>query len=304
MNFVLKLNEIQSKRIMTFYRDYQSTTNNQSVLFFAKTEFVSVSVYTSYKVMFQGTDSEKEYMMWCTMLGITSEETPSVKKVESKKVSSDYFLSSIGSDEVGTGDFFGPIVVCAAYIKESDIPFLKSLKIDDSKKITDDRIRVIGQQLKDKITYSMLALHNEKFNEMTKKGYNMNKLKAYLHNTAIISLTQKLGFKTPVILDQFAESKLYFSYLKSEKEVFKDIIFTTKAESKYASVAVGSIIARYAFLQYFDILSEESGYDLLKGASNKVDQLVAKIIKEKGINYLNKIAKTNFVTIDKAKALI
>lgn len=301
MNFVLKLNQLNSKKIMKFYRDYQTESNNQSVLFFAKTEFVSVTIYSSYKVMFQGMDAENEYKMWCTMLAIKEETKTEKKKIETH---TNYFLASIGSDEVGTGDFFGPIVVCAAYIKESDKDFLKGLKIDDSKKITDDRIRIIGEQLKDRISYSMLALHNDKFNEMTRKGYNMNKLKAYLHNSCIISLKKKINEETTVIVDQFAEAKLYFSYLKDEKNVYRDITFTTKAESKYASVAVGSIIARYAFLQFFDNLSEESGYNLLKGASKKVDELVALIIKEKGVGFLENIAKVNFKTVDKAKALI
>ena len=303
MNFVLQLNEKDSLRIIQFYRDYSTENNNKSALFFAKTDFFSVTIYSSYKVMFQGKDAEQEYKMWCHMLDIKEESKPPKKKVAKEKATN-YFLSSIGSDEVGTGDFFGPIVVCAAYIKESDIPFLQGLKIDDSKKITDERIRVIGEQLKDRIQYSMLALHNELFNDMTKKGYNMNKLKAYLHNSAIISLKKKIKEPTTVIVDQFAEAKLYFSYLKAERDVYRDILFTTKAESKYASVAVGSIIARYAFLQFFDNLIEDSGYPLPKGASHKVDQITAQIIKEKGQAYLHKIAKTNFKTVDKAKELL
>jgi len=252
--------------------------------------------------MFQGKDAEIEYNMWCTMLGINATKKE-VKKVD-KKSPSNYFFHSIGSDEVGTGDFFGPVVVCAAYLSGQHLDFVKGLKIDDSKKITDDRIRIIGEQLIDRIPYSMLALHNSKFNEMTKQGYNMNKLKAYLHNSAILQLTNKIKEKTTVIVDQFAEEKLYFNYLKNENKIYRDITFTTKAESKYASVAVASIIARYAFLQYFDKLSAQCGYDLLKGAGKKVDMLAATIIKERGESFLNSIAKTNFVTIEKAKRLL
>ena len=32
-----------------------------------------------------------------------------------------YFINSIGSDEVGTGDYFGPIIVCASYVNRKDI---------------------------------------------------------------------------------------------------------------------------------------------------------------------------------------
>ncbi len=300
MNYVLKLNEIEAKRVIKFYRDYQKETNNINVLFFAKTDLVSITVYKSYKVMFQGVDAVNEYNMWNVML---DKETVVTKEKTKDSNPNNYFVTSIGSDEVGTGDFFGPMVVCAAYITPDLVPFLKTLGIDDSKKITDEKIRVIGQQLKDKVTYSMLALHNDKFNEMFERGYNMNKLKAYLHNSAFLQLTKKAP-STTVVLDQFCSPELYFRYLNQEQTVFKDITFTTKAESKYASVAIGSIIARYAFLQYFDLMIEESGYPLLKGASHKVDKLTAQIIKEKGESFLRKYAKMNFVTLQKAKDLI
>jgi len=297
MNYVLELTKQESEKIIQFYRDYTTTTNNPHALFYAKTKDLSVTVYTSFKVMFQGKTAESEYQMWCDMLG---------HKVTSSlpKESSDYYTVSIGSDEVGTGDFFGPMVVCAAYVSNDAIDYIKTLHIDDSKKITDDKIRILGEQLTKKVPYSMVALHNEKFNELNQKGYNMNKLKAMLHNTAIVNLLDKIQVQPMVIVDQFAEASLYYRYLQSEPQVYRNITFTTKAESKYASVAIGSIIARYAFLQYFDELIHSSGYPLLKGASSKVDELTATIIKEKGEAYLRKIAKCNFITIQKAKDLL
>ena len=96
------------------------------------------------------------------------------------------------------------------------------------KKLTDQKILQIGEQIKDKVTFSLLTLHNDKFNDLFEKGFNMNKMKAYLHNKAIASLVNKLDHKPKVILDQFAEEKLYFNYLKDEGEIYRDITFTTK----------------------------------------------------------------------------
>ena len=59
-----------------------------------------------------------------------------------------YYSTSIGSDEVGTGDYFGPIVVTAAYVKKEDIPFLEELGVKDSKKMTDDKILEVVPKLK------------------------------------------------------------------------------------------------------------------------------------------------------------
>ncbi|MBN2604525.1 MAG: ribonuclease HIII [Bacilli bacterium] len=303
MNAVLNLDKNQIQRVIKFYQDYQAVSNNETVLFFAKTEFVSVSVYKSNKVMFQGLDAQEEYNMWTTIFNISKEETTSTKKVKSIK-SNDYYVQAIGSDEVGTGDFFGPITVCAVYFETRHLDFIKSLGIDDSKKLTDEKILRIGEQLKDKVLFSLLTLPNNKFNALTKKGYNMNKIKAYLHNQAILHLIEKCQHTPLVIMDQFAEKDLYFSYLKTEKKVFKDIIFETKAESAYACVAMASIIARYAFLKHFEQMVKESGYPLIKGASNKVDALTALIIKEKGESFLDKYAKMNFKTLEKAKELL
>ncbi len=298
MNFVLELKDKDIRRIIQFYQDYISESKNNSVKFFAKTEFVSITVYNSNKVMFQGSDAEAEYNMWNQMLGYKEIVIPVIPV---KQEYNDYFYASIGSDEVGTGDFFGPVTVCAAYLSRENINYVRGLGINDSKKLTDERILILGEQLKDKIPFSLLTLHNEKFNDLTKRGFNMNKIKAYLHNKAILNLTKKINKYPEVIVDQFAEEKLYFRYLMDEKQVYKNITFSTKAESKYASVAIASIIARYAFLQHFELLSRDAGYQLLKGASSMVDKVAARMIKDKGEAYLYHYAKINFKNFEKAK---
>ena len=75
----------------------------------------------------------------------------------------------------------------------------------------------------------------------------------------------------------------------------------TKAENHAIAVAAGSVIARASFLQEMRRLSHEIGIDLLKGASTKVDQLIARIIKEKGHTTLERIAKLHFKNTEKAE---
>ena len=38
-----------------------------------------------------------------------------------------------GSDEVGTGDYFGPVCVCASYVTQDNVDFLIKLGVRDSK---------------------------------------------------------------------------------------------------------------------------------------------------------------------------
>ena len=302
MKLVLELSNSDIKRICHFYQDYGVQSNSEHVLFMAKTDYVTVTVYTSNKVLFQGVDATEEYKMWVQMLGL---ELPKIdEKAHQPTFQYDFFETSIGSDEVGTGDFFGPITVCAVYLDETAKKLVKEFGIKDSKKLTDATILAIGEQIKDQITFSLLTLHNEKFNELFEQGFNMNKMKAYLHNKAILNLLAKLNTTPKVVVDQFAEPALYFRYLKDEQDVYRTITFVTKAEDKFASVALGSIIARYAFLKHFELLIETTGYDLPKGAGNKVDLIAAQIIKEKGESFLRTIAKVNFKTVEKAKNLI
>jgi ribonuclease HIII len=45
----------------------------------------------------------------------------------------------IGTDEVGNGSYFGGLAVVASFVRPEDHAFLKSLGVDDSKKMTDQK---------------------------------------------------------------------------------------------------------------------------------------------------------------------
>jgi ribonuclease HIII len=294
MNFVINIDSNNFNRVTTFYKDYQKPAPNEHIVFFAQTDLVTISLYKTGKLVFQGEDAEEEFNMWNTLLN-------NQKQVVFKKQSNfhNFYYSSIGSDEVGKGDVFGPIVICSAYLPQDHIETIKSLGIKDSKQLSDKTIMNIGEKLVQIIPHSVLILHNEKYNDLVKRGYNINKMIAYLHNRAIINVLKRINEKPEVILDQFAEERLYFRYLADEKNVYKNITFLTKAESKYASVAIASIIARYVFLIQFDRLSIECGYPLLKGAGKNVDIVLQKIVAEKGEAYLYSFAKMNFKNFTK-----
>ena len=94
----------------------------------------TITMYESGKVMFQGKSADVDATMWKEMDGI--ETTPKEKADDNKY----HNCSSVGSDEVGTGDYFGPIVVTATYVRLEDVKFLEDLGIRDSKKLTDEFI--------------------------------------------------------------------------------------------------------------------------------------------------------------------
>lgn len=256
-------------------------------LYQIKTSDCTITAYESGKVVFQG-DGADFYA-----------ETTNEKDIEKGKLCATY--PECGSDEVGTGDYFGPIVVCAACVEEKHLPFLKNLKIQDSKQIKDEEIKKIAPQLMETLTYSLLILENAKYNSIHETN-NMNAIKAKLHNQAFVHLLSKLNFScTNLIIDQFTPEKNYYRYLQEEATIIQKIHFETKAENKYLSVACGSIIARFTFLKAMDQLSEQYGFIFPKGAGTGVDYKGAEFVKQFGFDALRKVSKLHFKNTAKIK---
>lgn len=292
----LLLDKEALKKLGDFYRDCLVPPSSEYAILEAKGEDCRVIVYGredqegKHKVLFQGAKAEYE----ASIFGYQKEEEPVTPK-EKAPLSR---FPQIGSDEVGTGDFFGPVIVVASYVKASDIPYLKRLGVTDSKKIDDEKILEIGRRLINQIEYSSLSLDNEKYNEVHEKGLNMNAIKAKMHNAALRKL-YKNHPEAHVYIDEFASPKLYYSYLRDEGEVVRNVNFSTKGETKYLSVACASIIARYSFLRKMKALSAEIGEEIPLGAGEKVDEFAAELAKKKGLDEVRKIAKANFANFKK-----
>ncbi|QVK19446.1 ribonuclease HIII [Mycoplasmatota bacterium] len=291
------VNENTLNKIKSFYEDHLIPNNNKNALFIAKIDGCTITAYHTKKVLFQGKNSETEAAMW---EGIKNDK----KSVSTNQNQHSYYLDCIGSDEVGTGDYFGPVVVVSAFLDKDKLPLIKTLNIDDSKKLTDNDIMKIAPTLFKNIPYSLLVVHNEKYNEVMKqKDMNLNKLKAVLHKQAISNLLNKIKQQPPIIIDQFCSIEHFNKYI-NERNFTKGIHFHTKAESKYASVACASMMARYIFLQEMKKLSESLKTTLNKGASNQVDIQGKELVQKYGPDILNKVAKHHFKNTEKIKALI
>lgn len=209
------------------------------------------------------------------------------------------YEDQIGSDEVGTGDFLLPIIVVATMVRKKDIPLIEKYSITDSKSLNDEKIRKIGPIISKKFHFSKLTLTNEKYNEMIKKGYDINILKAKLHNRVLLNLKKEFEDINNVFIDQFVQEKTFFKYLKDEDETINNLTFKTKGETYYPSVALASVIARYSLLLYKDKLSEKYRIDIPLGAGKNVDLIAKKFIKEYGFDEFKKIAKLDFNNMNK-----
>lgn len=301
MNTVtLELNKEQMDIVLDFYEDFYIENNNPHAIARAKIDYCVITFFKSGKVVFQGENASYEASIWQDFNSRNNNNNNNNNDQENTIPSSYIITTHGGSDEVGTGDYFGPISVAATYVNNEDIKYLIELGVKDSKKLSDDKILEIAPKIISKIKYVQLCVDNNKYNELVTKGFNMNKIKAYLHNQALILLIRKNNLVNPrIIVDQFAEKDLYYSYLNGVNEVYRNIEFMTKAESISPAVAAASIIARYSFLKHWELIEKHYNITIPKGAGAAVDTFGQLFIKIHGIDEFKKICKYNFKNTEK-----
>ena len=313
MNYVFKIDESRLPELLEYYQSMEIKPTGPDIVKMFKSGDLTVSLYRTGKVLLQGADAQDEYLMWSELFGFAPAPEPTPETAEKAPRSSlgpapiehpaVYFTSAIGSDEVGTGDFFGPVVVCAAYVPKAKISLLESLKIRDSKKLTDDYIREVAPDLAKLVPHVLLITDPSKYNELVAQGYNMNKIKAYLHNHAIRKCLLKAdGVVEKVIVDEFCSPENYYDYLK-DVETYKKITFLTKGESAHLAVAAASVLARDAFLGRMDELNKTLKIRLPLGAGPAVDLIGKLVVLQHGIDFLPSVAKVNFKNMERIRDL-
>jgi ribonuclease HIII len=258
-------------------------------IFSAKSNQTTITAYNSMKVVFQGENADYEASIW------TNEAFT--------KPTSNYHEHIIGSDEVGKGDYFGPLIVCASFVDQDIIELAKGLGIKDSKKMTDSDILKIGEILSKKVCFSLLKVDNVLYNTLKEQGLNVNEILAKTHNKAILNLVKKLNQEPKAIVDEFASRKNYLKYLSND-DVYPHTTLVPKAEDKYLAVAISSILARYQFLNDIDVMSKKLGKKVLLGASSKVDQLAADLYLELGKDEFKNYVKISFKNTEKVLKLV
>lgn len=298
MTIVFKVSDNLKNKVIEYYKDLRKDKTPPYAIFQAQEADTTITLYESGKLMFQGVSADIDANIWIDLekklnnrvINIDGTETK-VKKTNTEELE----MSTIGSDEVGTGDFFGPIVVTATFVSTNDFEYLKGLGVRDSKKLNDEKILQIAPEIMKKIPYVTTILDNKTYNEKHNTNCNMNKLKAILHNKALYELKNKSNYNyAKVVVDEFCSKEKFYEYIKDVPEKVMHITFMTKAEDKVLSVACASIISRYIFLRKMDELSDTVHVPLPKGAGINVDKVASEINEQFGHDKLYEIAKMNF----------
>ena len=229
----------------------------------------------------------------------------------------------IGTDEAGKGDYFGPLVVAAVYVDADCREAFSDLGIADGKTLSNRRVRDLAELMRCHyernvvVVKRMPAEYNSLYNEFRKRGQNLNHLLASLHAEAMHTLATRVGAKH-VLVDRFSKDDLITQQLRQRVEeadrlqrrtslplqgglsrgvpLGMEIRQIPKAERDIA-VAAASVIARDAFLNAMDTLSEQYEICLPRGAYQVVEA-GREFIRLHGNNALRQVAKLHFNLTD------
>ncbi len=269
----------------------QQVDNNQYVVFKFKSPSNSVgTMYFSGKLVFQGKE----------------DFTPIISRLNSEVLSSaEDVVPHIGVDEVGKGDYFGPLVVVACFVTEEFVKKIEILGFKDSKKFSDGKITKLYNLVKDYPYYYPSIVFPKDYNEMILEYKNASLLLAKQHalviENALLDLKRKGVECEHVVIDQFSNAKSRVINELGPLAKQSNLIQIHKGESDIA-VAAASIIARGIFVEEWEKMDQKYNFHFPKGAFNVIDN--AKLfVSVHGADELYNVAKVSFKTTKKILSL-
>ena len=195
--------------------------------------------------------------------------------------------TTVGSDESGKGDYFGPLVVAAVRVTPEEAAKLSQGEVRDSKRVSDASALRLGGALRAHLPHAVVRLDPPEYNARHAAVGNLNPLLAELHAQAIHALAEP-GML--VVVDQFAREAEMERALAG---VDVRLVQRHRAE-ELPVVAAASLIAREEFLAALAELSEQEGVDLVKGAGEPVDRAARELVRLHGREALGRVAKLHF----------
>jgi ribonuclease HIII len=145
-------------------------------VFLARYPGLVVSLYNSGNIVLGGKDEllKREILFFIETNGGKIIEKP-------KKEAGPSFVgrTRIGTDEVGKGDYFGPLVVSGVLIDEEDEKKLKEIGVRDSKNLSDTTISDIAIKIRKilgRSNYEEIWIGPKKYNILQSKLKNVNKI--------------------------------------------------------------------------------------------------------------------------------
>ena len=205
----------------------------------------------------------------------------------------------MGVDESGKGDFFGPLVIAAAYTDPALAAAFRERNVRDSKTISSDRV---AEKMADDLRsllgrrFSLVVIGPRAYNRLYAQMGNVNRLLAWGHARAIENLLAEVPDCPRALSDQFGPKHRIETALRARAVKIK-LDQRHKAESDPA-VAAASVLARAGFLRGLRELGVNAGITLPKGAAACVQDAARQFIRKHGAAALGDVAKLHFKTTD------
>lgn len=253
--------------------------------FSVKGEGVVATLYTSGKLVVQGSEAE---LFTQRYLGRLPDAPPREQAL------ADATRPLVGADEAGKGDYFGPLCAAAVLLPPELRGELARLGVTDSKRLSDQTVARLAPVLEANLTHAVEVLDPPAYNAAWQRSRNVNEVLADLHAKAIARVA---GPGVAVLIDRFAAESVMAGRLRS---IGCELTQATRAEREPA-VAAASVLARNAFLEGLQRLSDEWAVDLQKGAGEPTDRAARRFVALHGLEKLEAVAKVHFKNTEKVR---
>ncbi len=294
-SFTYPLTPAQQKTLGRILRDgnYLPITVPHTVVA-VEADRCNVSLYKSGKCLIQGKGAE-DFVTFVLEPLVLQSVGLGYEDVLNPEISQPHF----GVDESGKGDFFGPLVIAAAYVDASLVEPMRKLDVKDSKKITSDKKALgLGRELRKLLgpRQTLVKIGPQAYNRLYAKMRNVNTLLAWGHARAIENMLDVLPDCPRAVADQFGNERLIKNALMKKGRAIK-LEQRHRAESDLA-VAAASILAREAFLVSLLQMGKQYEIEIPKGASAAVQDVAVELARKRGPEILLQTVKCHFKTTD------
>lgn len=294
-SFTIPLSPPQQKALIALLRsgNYRPVEIPHAVIA-AETSDCRIALFKSGKCLVQGRGAQ-DWVLFQLEPNILQEARSGYEDI----LNPETVEAHMGVDESGKGDFFGPLVIAAAYADREVVEAFRQLNVRDSKTISSDRVaedmareikKVLGRR------FAVVPIGPRAYNRLYAKMKNVNHMLAWGHARAIENLLEVVPTCPRAVSDQFGPVRQIESALMQHGRRIK-LDQRPRAESDPA-VAAASVLARAEFLERLRKLSNQYGVPLPKGTSEAVRKAAVQLIKNKGPEVLLETAKCHFRTTD------
>lgn len=294
-SFTVKLTEEQQQKLVSVLRhgNYRPRETPYTIISVEGAD-CTVALYTSGTCVVQGKGTE-DWVRFTLEPEVLLEAKLGYEQVHSPEM----FQPHMGVDESGKGDFFGPLVIAAAYVNRDIVPVFQKMNVRDSKQITSDRkAEEMAEEIVDVLRgrFALVTIGPRAYNRLYLKMRSVNQILAWGHARAIENLLEKVPDCPRAVSDQFGPTQQIERALLQKGRNIK-LEQRPRAESDPA-VAAASILARAGFLRALRDLQKRFGLPVPKGASEQTRAAARAIIARAGPGILLEIAKCHFKTTD------